>query len=399
MHLSDDGAQVLGVCWWTHRWGDASGHRGEVSELSVIAVGTAVAGGAVFLLGLALPFAAARLDREREPARDLPDLGPRPSIDVVIAAYLEAGVIGDAVQRLRRQLTAWPGPASVTVVASDDATADAAEAAGADVVRTSPQGKAMAVDTGVRLSVADVVLLTDANCEFEPDDWPVQLREALETGDLISARKRENGARESAFWRYEDAVKRSGADHKPTMSVVGEFLAFRRDDFEPIPSSCLVDDVWLARSFASRGLRVRIAGGIETTEDPANGRDQWERRVRIGAGLWAEAIPYWRTLIRLPAGRQFLAHKVYRMTIGAAGFWVAAAATAVALQPWGYVAVPAAVGAAVLYYTFGRGRILTPLATAVSLQIVPILAVWRALRVRRQRRAGVVSLGWKKIAR
>ncbi|MET0734192.1 MAG: glycosyltransferase [Microbacterium sp.] len=367
--------------------------------MTFVAVGTALVGGALFVLGLVLPFIAARLDREREPERDDRAIERHSTIEVVIAAYLEASVIGAAVERLRRQLTAWDGGATVTVVASDDATADAAEAAGAHVLRTLPQGKAIAVNTGVRLSTADIVLLTDANCAFVPDGWPILLAEALKSGDLISARKRETGSRESAFWRYEDAVKRSGADHKPTMSVVGEFLAFRREDFEPIPPACLVDDIWIAKSFAMRGLRVRIASGIATTEAPAEGKDQWERRIRIAAGLWVEAVPEWRALMRIPAGRQFLAHKLYRLTIGAAGFWLAVVATAVAFRPWGLLVVPALIAAAALYYTRGRGGVLTPLATLVTLQIVPILALVRARTVKRNRRAGVVSLGWKKIAR
>lgn len=367
--------------------------------MSVVAIFIASLGAVLFLLGLVLPFVAGRLDHAREPVRDVPDLGSRPSVEVVIAAYLEAGLIGATVERLEHQLLGWPGAATITVVASDEATARAAEAAGAHVVRTEPEGKASAINAGVRLSSADVILLTDANCELSPDNWPGLLLDALASADLVSARKREKGARESAFWRYEDAIKRSGADQKPTMSVAGEFLAFRRADFQPIPSGFILDDLWVAKDFATRGMRVRIAAGVETDEESAEGKDQWERRTRIAAGLWVEAIPEWRSLLRIPAGRQFLAHKVYRMTIGAVGFWMAAVGTAFAFAPWGLIVVPLLVAAAVLYYSFGPASIVTPIATLVTLQVVPFLALGRASRVRRERRAGVASAAWKKIAR
>lgn len=302
--------------------------------MSDVAVVVMIVALALFVAGLVLPFVLSRVDRAREPERADMEVGDGASLDVVIPAYLEASVVGLSVRRLITQLAAWPGPARVLVVASDDATADAAAGAGAVVLRTEPRGKAAAVNAGVYASNADVIVLTDANCELGPDAWPARLQGALVGGDLLSARKSETGARESAFWRYEDAVKRSLGADGPTMSVAGEFLAFRRVDFTPLPASCLTDDLTMARDFAVRGLRVRIAPGIQTSEPPSEGRDQWERRIRIAAGVWTDALPQWRVLSTVPAGRQFLAHKGYRMTVGVVAFWTAVSAASLTFSPW-----------------------------------------------------------------
>lgn len=373
--------------------------RSVAGRVDARALIVALTGAAVFLVGVALPFAIARIDRGREPVRQIPAPDAPPILEVIIPAYLEAGVIATSIERLRSQLASWPGEARITVLASDEDTATAADAAGATVRRGPPKGKPVAINDGVASSSADFVVLTDANCEVSPDDWPRLLHEEFTRADLVSASKEETGAREAFFWKYEGIVKRAGGADQPTMSVAGEFLAFRPSDYRPVPIGSLTDDLFIARDFAVRGLRVRVAHAIRTFEPPAAGIDQWERRVRIAAGVYIDALPDWRTLLTVPAGREFLAHKGYRMTIGVVGFWIAATAAAFILPPWSLVAVPAVVSAAVLQYTRpGRGpRMLAPLASVIALQVVPVLGAIRAAR--RRFGARTTSLGWKKIAR
>lgn len=358
---------------------------------------TVIVAGGVFLLGIILPFIVGRVDRapERVSTPELPDADA--SLEIIIPAYLESSVIGPSVAQLRSQIAEWGSSVRVTVVASDQETADAAGAEGAHVIRTGREGKAAAVNFGVSESRADVILLTDANCQLYPDGWPHLLRQGLAHAHLLSANKHEIGGRESSYWKYERAVKGSQGLARPSLSMVGEFLAFRRDDYRPIDPGVLLDDINIAISFATRGLRVRVAPDIETREIPAQGKAQWERRIRISAGTWAEIVPATFRLARVPAGRQLLAHKVYRQTIGALAFWVAVLALSLTYPPISTVVVLGGTASAIALYATGVALpgILNSVATVIALQLPPILGLLRAIRPRR--RSDVP--GWKKIIR
>ena len=361
----------------------------------VILIGTVL-----FLLGLALPFLEAVLarSRSRRVPVDRDPLPTHPSIDVVIAAYLESSVIGDTVCRLQRQLRGLPGRNRVVVIASDEDTARAAEKAGALVRRGEAHGKPAAINKGVGGSDADVIVLTDANCEIVPGNWPQLLLTHLQHADLVSAVKMEHGKREETYWKYEKAVKRFGGPQRETLSVIGEFLAFRRDQFSPLPVGVLADDLQLAEDFTLRGLSVQVCPGIETIEAPTAGADQLERRIRISAGHWAQAIPRWRELAQHPAGRQFLAHKGYRMSFGAFGFWLAALGVGLLAAPWTLIGVVLAVALAWVVYRHTKNAPwpLRLFATVVVLQAVTVLGLARAVR---RGLAPAPQYGWKKVAR
>ena len=125
-------------------------------------------GGVTFLAGIVLPRVQVAFERSREVEPSAPPILPdHPTIDVIIPAYLESGVIGNTIGRLRTSLSQHEGATQIIVVASDAATAEAARRAGAaQVLETERQGKASAINAGVAASNADIVVLSDGNCEI-----------------------------------------------------------------------------------------------------------------------------------------------------------------------------------------------------------------------------------------
>ena len=110
----------------------------------------ALTGVLLFSAGVVLPFVEAMIARrfparpvERAPLRD------DATIDVVIPAYLEAGVIGATIDSLHEQLRSVHGRGRVLVVASDHDTAAVAEAHGAEVREIAPNGKPAAVNAAM----------------------------------------------------------------------------------------------------------------------------------------------------------------------------------------------------------------------------------------------------------
>ncbi|MFK4115808.1 glycosyltransferase [Microbacterium sp. NPDC006705] len=353
-------------------------------------------GVSLFGVGVVAPILMRTTHRTVEEAAQL----DRP-ISVVITAYREAGIIGDTVARLCEQLkNAAEVDARIIVVASDHETADAAEAAGATTLRVPREGKARALNRGVEAATGKLVVLTDANASLG-DGWPARVREGLKHAHLISGVKHETGGAEQAFWQLERLIKSSkvsSASRVESLSVVGELLAFRSEDFAPFERDHLSDDLALAASFDRRGKRVLIDRALVALEPATTGVAQWERRIRIAEGQYREVLPRLRDYVATPAGRTYLVHKMYRLTVGVFGFWLAILSLLVARSPWSMVVVPLLVGGSVAHYTRAPGRggqLLTTLSTAVSLQVVPIVSLSRLFRSRNRAK----EPGWKKVAR
>ncbi|WP_166806480.1 glycosyltransferase [Cryobacterium serini] len=356
---------------------------------------------AVFLFGLILPFLAQYF--EKKLASRTTGASSRlveGSLEVIIPAYLEAGVVPETIARLRDQLRSWPHACSITVVASDHATVLAAVTAD-KVLVGEPRGKPTAVNQGIENSVSTYIVLTDANCEIYPQDWPIYLKAALKDSSLISAQKEEISSREGLFWQYENRIKKRSTTAVGTLSVIGEFMAFRRADFRPIPARIQSDDLWMAMDFNQQGLTVALSLDISTTEIPASPSEQWERRVRIAAGQLGEALPQWKLLARSSAGRLYMAHKLYRLTLGPLGFWTAAICFGLLWTPVTLPVVILVVGFSLLSYLgkIERKTPLDPIFTVVALQTIPVMGVLRVWNRWWMRRNGKRTEGWIKIAR
>lgn len=249
-----------------------------------------------------------------------------PSVEIIIPAYREQSTIGAKVVDCVRELDSYTGSTKLTVIASDVATANAASTAwpGVQVVTTGRDGKASAINAAVRGSRADICIVTDANCKIRPDGWLAQATKDLTTVDLVSCHKMELDSQDRYFWAYERLVKSQPVAPiaNPTLAIVGELLAFWRDGYRPISSNAICDDISIAVDFASRGLVPGISKVIHSEELSAMPADHWERRVRIAHGLIMTAVPQLPVLLQSPLGRQFVAHKLWRATLGNVGYWM-----------------------------------------------------------------------------
>lgn len=136
-------------------------------------------------------------------------------LSVVVPAYREEDRIAATVQRIRAEIGAVLGDADLEIVVvddgSDDATAEVAERAGADVVvRCTPnRGKGAAVRAGVLAASGRTVAFTDADLSYAPSQllilldgvengWDVVVgsRQHVETRTVVRAgRMREVGGR------------------------------------------------------------------------------------------------------------------------------------------------------------------------------------------------------------
>ena len=132
-----------------------------------------------------------------------------PLISIVVPAYEEAATIGEVVRRV----LALPDLTLEVLVVDDgstDGTAAAArEAAPGDRVRVLAhernRGKGAAVRTGIEASRGDIVVIQDADLEYDPRDIPKLLQPLLEgVADVVYGTRLRGGEPQRAhlFWHY-----------------------------------------------------------------------------------------------------------------------------------------------------------------------------------------------------
>jgi dolichyl-phosphate beta-glucosyltransferase len=125
-------------------------------------------------------------DQQAEPVGRPPSEGTV-RLSVVVPAYREADRIATTVERIRSDLGALHAAKDLEVVVvddgSDDATADEAERAGADLVMRQPanRGKGAAVRAGVLAASGRAVAFTDADLSYAPHQI-LRLLDGVEAG-------------------------------------------------------------------------------------------------------------------------------------------------------------------------------------------------------------------------
>jgi poly-beta-1,6-N-acetyl-D-glucosamine synthase len=262
---------------------------------------------------------ADRLRRDQGPDRPPSD----PHITVVIPAYNEAAIIADKISDTMAQ--GYPNEKLEIIVVADGSTDDTAAIAQKHgvVVLFDPAraGKSAAVNRGIRAAGGEIVCLTDANCSLAPGALRAVVQPfADERVSIVSGAKTTIGsgalgAGEGAYWRFESRVKRAESRFGMTMGAQGELCAVRKSTWRPIPSDVINDDLFLTFDALERGYAACFAPDAVSVE-PTSSRvgDEFERRTRIGAGMWQSLIRH-RSLAAPRRGKvavAFWSHRILR---------------------------------------------------------------------------------------
>jgi cellulose synthase/poly-beta-1,6-N-acetylglucosamine synthase-like glycosyltransferase len=251
-----------------------------------------------------------------------------PSVTVLIPAHNEAQNIAQTIQNKLDQ--DYPSDRLEIIVISDgstDGTEDLVREFGSQSVRLirreQREGKAAALNEGVRHARGEILVFSDANSLFSPD----AIRRMMEnfadpeigyvTGSLTyktqSSGIAGNGC--SAYMKYENALRTLETRAGSIIGVNGGVDAIRRELYADVPRQLITDFV-LPLHVISTKHRVVYDERVHSSE-VANSALGSEFRMRIRVALRAlQGIAYMRRLcnpVKYPwAAFSLISHKVVR---------------------------------------------------------------------------------------
>ncbi len=223
-----------------------------------------------------------------------------PSVSVVFSAYNEEELIDARISNLLA--SSYPGPKELIVVSdgSQDRTVEVVSKRTNDTVRlvslTTRVGKESALNAAIPHARGEILVLTDADCEFSlrPDAITELVRPffdptiGLSTGTL----KYLGSSTGNAYQRFEDFLRRLESRWGVIAGALGPIYAIRKSLWEPAVADVITDFFHpiLVCLKGSRSVAVSNATAVTAMGHEFN------RQVRMVA---QGALVYFSTLPRL----------------------------------------------------------------------------------------------------
>jgi glycosyltransferase involved in cell wall biosynthesis len=130
-------------------------------------------------------------------------------LSVIVPVYNERNTVAEIVRRMRA--VELPGDLEREIVMVDDASSDGSDkvlAALADstvrvLSHTTNTGKGASIRTGLAHARGDLILIQDADLEYDPEDWPKLLQPILKGRAKVVYGSRFTGERKNMlFWHW-----------------------------------------------------------------------------------------------------------------------------------------------------------------------------------------------------
>jgi cellulose synthase/poly-beta-1,6-N-acetylglucosamine synthase-like glycosyltransferase len=323
--------------------------------------------------------------------------GTPPNCALCVCAYNEERGIARKVENLLALRAREPGlQILVYVDGASDRTAEILRQYESQIdlhVATERHGKTYGMNLLASKAQAPILIFTDANVLMDMDcvrdlrSYFADPEIGCVCGTLIYTN---NGASAtassgSAYWRFEEAIKRLEMQSGSMMGADGSVFAIRRSLHRPPPDH-IIDDLYVSLMILCSGYRViQASDAFAYEESVVSAREEFKRKIRIACQAFNVHRLLWPQLRKLDAVTlyKYVSHKLIRwFTIYLLA--IAAIAFESALLVAGHPAI-----AAVLLVCAGGGLLVGCLSTLKPFaQLADVIAafagtglgVWRSLR-------------------
>jgi len=285
-----------------------------------------------------------------EDNRSLPGDTDCPPVTVLIVAHNEQQGIERKVRDCLGQ--DYPADKLRVLVVSDGSTDDTAKlvrainSARATVIdRAKRQGKAACINAGMAQIDDGVVVLADTRQRLsnravrslvahlaDPATGVVAGELAFEGDD---AQWFANGI--NAYWQHETQLRKNEGVLHSVIGVSGALYAIRREAFEPIPETTILDDVLIPMNAVMRGFKVKFCAAAKAYDRPSTDvSNEQRRKIRTLAGNFqlVGLRPGLLNPLRNPVALQFISHKMLRLISPLAMLIVLVASVYLASAHW-----------------------------------------------------------------
>src|SRR5882672_5867440 len=316
---------------------------------------------------------------------------------ICVCAYNEERSIARKVENLLALRAREPGlEILVYVDGAGDRTAEILRGYASQIdlhIATERRGKTYGMNLLATMARAPILIFTDANVLMDMD-CVRDLRRYFadpEVGCVCGHLIYTNGGVSvtafsgSAYWRFEEAIKKLEMHSGSIMGADGSVFAIRRSLHKPPPEH-IIDDMYVSLMILCSGYRViQASDALAYEESAVTAREEFARKVRIACQAFNVHRLIWPQLRKLDGLTlyKYVSHKlirwftIYLLAISAVAF---DAALAVAGHAGVAVTLTVCVAAVFLLGCFSAMKPFAQIAGIVAAFAATGLGVWRSLR-------------------
>ena len=256
----------------------------------------------------------------------------QPTISILISAYNEEKVIAERIKNIASQNYDF---SKIEVFVGSDMSSDRTNNILTELQKEYPwlevyfanqrNGKAGIINELIKKVNNEILVLTDANTEFQIDALNNLVQDFIDErvggvcGKLIlvdNEQTRREGVEEAKYWKYENFIKNSEGECGISLAANGGIFAIRKNLYKNIPiDKAVTDDLFISLSVISQGFEFTYSSDAVAYEDTGkNLAVEYKRKVRFSATNFQTLANFKHLLFNknIFLSYAFFSHKVTR---------------------------------------------------------------------------------------
>jgi cellulose synthase/poly-beta-1,6-N-acetylglucosamine synthase-like glycosyltransferase len=245
---------------------------------------------------------------------------------ICVCAYNEESGIARKVENLLALKMREPGlEIFIYVDGNGDRTAEILRAYGSQIelhVSAQRHGKTFGMNLLASKAKAPILIFTDANVIMDMDcvrDFKRYFADpaiGCVCGNLqyTNAAASTTASSGSAYWRFEEAIKRLEMESGSMIGADGSVFAIRRSLHQPPPEH-IIDDMYVSLMILCSGYRViQASDALAFEESVVSAREEFKRKIRIACQSFNVHRLLWPQLRKLDGITlyKYVSHKLIR---------------------------------------------------------------------------------------